>query len=240
MEAKTLGELGWNDRIETIANPIITRTTTARELVGKTYAVYQKVMASDVLELMDKTTRNAMRCMLKAGITGDRRWVETPDTEQVKEEETPETETPDWVKMYVYAEQEGVINTLLLGIKAMGVEAPVPTDMPIYLPNGYKRPEPASQQGAVSLVRTIHDEVDAGTLSLLRLVELDMALRNPLLDEEVLLSELSAARLLKFFGCLLQILSEQTGLDEGFMPCNPIDNKKTKHIRTVITKHLKI
>ena len=38
----------------------------------------------------------------------------------------------------------------------------------------------------------------------------------------------------------MQVLHEQTRLDEGFMPLPASDNKQTKHIRELLTNHLKI
>ncbi len=229
MEADALAKLGRSSRIETIPNPIITKTTTASHMVGQLLTVYRKVMASDMLALMDKPTRTALRLLLKAGITGDRRWLETIDLGQ-----------PDWQRLYLYAEYEGISETLFSGIKVLGADAPSPVAQPIYLPHGYQKPEPSPQQEVMPLMQTIQDETDSKQLSLLRLVELDTALRFQSLDEDVLMQELDAAGMKPLFACILQILKEQTGLDEGFMPCEPTDNSTTEEIRNTINNHLRI
>ena len=41
-------------------------------------------------------------------------------------------------------------------------------------------------------------------------------------------------------GRLLQIASEQTLLDEGFMPLPPVDDRQTQSLRKLINKHLAI
>jgi hypothetical protein len=232
IEQACLTRLGWNDRIELIRNPIITRTTSATELSQQLYAVYQKVLASDVLALMDDDTKQALRLLLKAGITGDIRWLSAPSAFS--------SLAPDWQKLYVYAEQEGVLPVVLRGIDVTGLQAPSPVPSPIYLPNGYQKPEPTYDETAMELVLKVKAECENGTRSVLRLCELDRALRVDRLDEEVLLLELKAAKLTGFFSAVLQILSEQTGLDEGFMPCLPVNNAVTGRIRTIITNHLKI
>lgn len=232
MEHNYLARLGWNDRLEIIKNPIITRTTTATDLVRSLYAVYQKVLASDVLALMDGATKQMLKMLLKAGITADQRWLSNLPA--------ADTLLPDWQKIYVYAEQEGVLPLIVRGIKATGLQAPTPSSIPIYLPNGYRKPEPAYDKTAMELLMVAKQEYDKKDLSLLRLAELDSALRDDRLDEEVLLQELKANKLTGFFSGILQILSEQTGLDEGFMPCMPANNQEAKRIRTIITNHLKI
>ena len=229
MEKQALAELGWNDRIETIANPLITQSTSQTEWGRALATVYQKVMASDVLELIDEESRRALQLLLKAGLTGDRRWLGDN-----------KVASPDWQRLYVYATQEGVGDLLTQGIKVMQLEAPQPVPSPIYLPNAYKRPEPSGILNIIQLVQLAKEETDTGRLSLLRLSELYQALRSPHLDEEVLLQELSLSRLKGFFASILQILVEQMALDEGFMPCKPQDNNETKRIITIIHNHLKI
>jgi hypothetical protein len=229
MESDALAQLGWNDRIETILNPIITKMTTPEELAQKTQKIYLKVMASDVLSLMDNGTKRSLQLILKAAITGDKRWLAGGNIG-----------TTDWQKLYVYAEQEGISTIVKRGIDILEIQAPQPVSQPIYLPNGYQKPEPCLDKSAMEMIRIIKDETDDRKLSLLRLVEMDSLLRNPQLDEEVLLTEVKAARLNGFFSSMLQVLHEQTGLDEGFMPCSPEDNKETEHIRTILANHLKI
>lgn len=228
-EADNLMQLAWNDRVETIVNPIITRTTDAAHLAAMICNIYNKVMASDVLTLMDDDTLEALRLLLKAGITGDERWLEKPFTL-----------SPDWQKLYVYAQYEGIAPVLNRGIEVLNLMVPEPLLSPIYLPNDYQQPAPSRHKEVLPLVRMIKEETEQGSLSVLRLVELDRLLRRTAPDEEVLLIELDGAKLRPFFASLLQILAEQTGLDEGFMPCQPLDNKVTQEIRTTITNHLKI
>ena len=229
IEAKNLNELEWNDRIETIKNPIITRSTTTEEMVRATLTVYEKVMHSDVLDLMDETDLNALHLFIKAGITGDKRWIRDG-----------QVGSPNWQRLYIFAKHEGIELILHRGIVSLGIEAPQPNITSIYLPNGFHKPQPSSDPSILPLIRRIKSEVDEENLSFLRLVELDEALRNTNLDEEVLMAEIQAAKLLPYFRSLLQVLSEQTLLDRGFMPCEPTDNQQTRKITVTLSKHLKI
>ena len=229
IEAKNLNELEWNDRIETIKNPIITRSTTTELMVRATLAVYEKVMHSDVLELMDETDLNALHLLIKAGITGDKRWIRGA-----------QIGSPNWQRLYIYAKYEGIELILRRGIVSLGIEPPQPNLTAIYLPNDFHKPQPSADHGILPLIRKIKKEVDDEQLSFLRLVELDEALRSAALDEEVLMAEIQGAKLLPFLQSLLQVLSEHTLLDRGYMPCEPTDNPLTRKIKVTLSKHLKI
>ena len=110
MEADAMTTLGYDKRIEVVPNPIITRTTTAERLKERYKSIYQRVMDSNILELMDQDTRIALRKLLKAGITQDERWVEPFDPTTV-----------NWHKLFIYADLEGVMPYVDRGMMAMRI-----------------------------------------------------------------------------------------------------------------------
>ena len=223
MEARRLND----PRIEVVRNPILTKTTTVDETARKLLRIYQKVMDSNVLELMDEETRTTMPVLLKAGICGDRRWVEEY-----------KIGTPNWRQLSIYAYYEQVNYLLERGAQVMGIDFPScsVTDTTSYLPKSYKRIVEMSDSTVLQLLHAIH----SGELTMLRLTELDAALRRDDLDEERLLKEVDADGYKQLFCSLLQILSEQTLLDEGYMPCMPVDNQETTRLRTELKKHLSV
>jgi hypothetical protein len=238
IEADTLRELGWNKRIEIIPNPLITSTTTNEQCLQRHQRVYQQVMDSNILELMDENTISALRILLKVGITGDERWAPSFAANEV-----------NWRQLLIYAQQEGILPLIEKGCYAKGVTIPdlIQTSAalaeqipPTYLPDRYQNPVILGGQSLVEKVRTLQQQVADETLSLLSLAELDKALRCDDVDEDILMQLLIAEKLDTFFASLLTVLSEQTGFDEGFMPCPPLDNRDTNHIRTVIKNHLQI
>ena len=215
-------------RIELVRNPVLTRTTTWDEAARKIRAIYQKVIDSDVLELMDADTRQTLKILLKAGICGDKRWVDGLTVGQT-----------DWRKLLIYAEYEGVAATVHKGIVKMGLSVPTVDVMhiPAYLPAGYQKP--VSLEGH-SLTDIVDQTTKGKPLTLSLLVDMHHALMNPELDEEMLMQELSKERLTAQFACMLQLLREHTLLDEGFMPCTPVDNRNTKQLNNILNKHLHI
>jgi len=233
-------------RIETVRNPIITHTTTPQQLASQTFAIYQKVMDSNVLELMDEPTRKCLSIVLKAAICGDARWVmngdssRAVDTKGVKGNDA--NSAVDWRKLFIYAEHEGITTLVQQGIGILRLTPPAinAKDIPTFLPDNYQQPSPMPSKPLLKLIETAHSEKEKGVVLILRMAEIHRALLRPDVDEAMLLSELESRKLLPFFASLLQLLSEQTLLDEGFMPCQPMDNSLTKQLRTLLNNHLRI
>lgn len=221
----------YNPRIEVVRNPIITRSTNPERLFQQMTVIYRKVMDSNVLPLMDSDTTKTLSLLLKVGICGDQRWV---DAKQIT--------NPDWRKLFIYAELEGVSDVLRKGIALMNLKVPDidAATIPTYLPADFKKPKPLGLCTFIDLIRQIEDEIANNQLSMLRLVEMHKALLRPDLDEEVLLKELEGEKLQSLLASLLQLLQETTMLDEGFMPCQPADDQLTERLRNLLKKHLQI
>lgn len=228
-EEKELHLLGWNHRVEVIRNPIVTRTVNIEQLLEAHSKVYQQVMDSNVLELMDEPTQAALKTLIKAGITGDERWVQPFDPAEV-----------NWRLLLIYAQHEGITDYVERGMLTMRLpDAPHPAANS-YLPPHYKVPETMAGKSVADIVRHIRLSSEKNQLSLLSIVELDQALRRDDVDDNLLMQQLKSERLDTFFAALLQVLNEQTGLDEGFMPCQPAKGQEVERIRDSIKKFLEI
>ena len=228
MEAAALDRLGWNPRIETVRNAVVTNTITPEAMALHTQEVYRKVMDSNTLELMTDDSKRMLRMLLKAGITGDRRWV-TEQASDVSEQQ--------WRYLLVYADHENVRTVVDSGARLLGISHPyIETDkIKSYLPTDYSKPKPEAHDVA-GLVSEIHSRKP----TLRHLVELDRALRKNTVQEDRVVDALDENHLLKYFRRLLCVMSEQTGLDEGFMPARPIDDQQTQAIRKQLQNHLRI
>lgn len=224
MEANTIDK----PRTEILRNPIITKTATFEETANRMVDIYRKVMDSDVLPLMDDDTITAMKLMLRAAIFGDRRWV----ADQTM------SATIDWRKLMIYTYYEQVDDYLRQGAQIMGLEVP-PYEVQAktaYLPDTYHR---LSNDIDCSVMKLL-ERIQKGEVTMLRLVQLCIALLQEDLDEEKLLQELDSGKFIPLFTSVLQILKEQFLLSEGFWPCMPADNHLTRHLRTQLTNHLKL
>ena len=214
-----------------IRNPLITKTTTVNEAADLLAAVYQKVIDSDVRQLMDEHTLDMLRTLLKAGITADSRWVAMRQLHQ----------DPDWRQLFIYARDEGVLDTLTRGIHTLRLNPP-PIDAAAicnYLPAGYLPPHEAQPLTIHDILRSADIDIRSRHLSLSRIVQLHSALFLTDVDDVQLLQSLAPPQR-QLLSRLLQIASEESLLDEGFMPAPPINDRGTHLIRTLINTHLSL
>jgi hypothetical protein len=238
MESSSFQKLGWNPRIEEIRNAVTTNTITPAEMALQTFAIYQKVMDSNTLEQMDENTLAAIRAIIKVGIMGDKRWIK------------PESFDPrliEWRKLLIFAEHENIVNYTDYGIRLLGLSAPLidTTKIAAYYPNGYKRPKPIRQlvgdyQGDQTdyLMRIMRQLLKSPTL--LGVIELTRELYRDNVNDDKLSEQLEEANLTKNAARLIQVLSETTLLDEGYMPISPLNDKTTEKLRNNLKNHLKI
>ena len=241
LERANFLKLGWNKRIEKIHNAVITNTISQAEMCSNTFAVYQKVMDSNTLEQMNQDSILALAAIIKAGITGDRRWLD--GTQSMMFDPT----NISWRQLLVYAEHENIRNYIDYGINILGFSTPLIDTKQIhaFFPDNYKKPLPVKEligdySGNESdyLMRIIR-QINKHPL-LLHLIELTRELYRNTVNDEQLIDLLEEKNLKSYAARLMQILQEQTLIDEGFMPLPPIDDKQTKHIRNLLTNHLKI
>ena len=240
LERSNFLKLNWNRRVEEIHNAVTTNTITQERMCSETFAVYQKVMDSNTLEQMDDVSLKALRTIIKAGIMGDRRWCKTLDSMNYPQD-------IDWRRLLIYAEHENIRNYVDYGIRVLGI--PVPTidteRISSYFPDTYTRPQPIKQiigdyQGdetsyLVKMIRQLNKQP-----ILLHLIELTRELYRDTVNDDLLKTALEEKNLTRYTESLMQVLSEETELDEGFMPLQPSDNKLTDHIRKLLTNHLRI
>ena len=228
MEEDALKELAWNPRIEVVKNAVITNSITPEAMAQQTKEVYRKVMDSNTLALMAPDTKRLLTMLLKAGITEDRRWVSG---------DIPTVDEQEWRRLLIYADQENVRTVVDKGTHVLGLRQPyIDTNrIKSYLPTDYKEPKVEAHE-----VTGIIGEMHRGPLTLRHFVTLDQVLRRNDIQDDRLCDTLDENRQLKYFRRLLQLLSELTDLDEGFMPAPPLDDRLTKTIRKHLTNHLRI
>ena len=108
-----------------------TNTITPEAMAAHTQDIYRKVMDSNTLALMSDDTKTMMSLLLKAGITGDKRWIS---------EALPTIDETEWRKLLVYADHENVRTVVDLGARVLGVHHPYieTSQIKSYLPTSYK------------------------------------------------------------------------------------------------------
>jgi hypothetical protein len=241
MEYDGLSKLSWNPRVELIRNAVTSNTITPEAMRRQTNAVYQKVMDSYTLPLLTADDVSLLALILKAGITGDKRWVAANVNALPGGTAPADSTMPDatgWRRLLLYADHENIRPVVDRGISVLQLDAPAIDTAAIsaYLPSNYTKPVPLTTADPVAVVQQTMNE----PLCLLRLVELDRTLRQPAVNDDSLADELSDQSMTRYFQRLLQLLAEQTLIDEGFMPLPPVDDRLTQQMRKQLTTHLKI
>lgn len=239
IEADNLNSLNWNPRVETIRDATVTHSITPEAMGRQTHEVYRKVMDSNTIALMDEDTCLAMTILLKAAITGDRRWVASllDSTPAGKALTSGSLLTESWRKLLIYAEHENFRDMIDQGAKTAHISMPQidTTHIKSYLPTAYHRPV-----RRVCSVEVLVREMERKSPTMLQLIQLEEMLRRDNIEEEALVASLTAERQLKFFRRILQLLHEQTLIEEGFLPCQPLNDKQTESLRELLTNHQRI
>ena len=240
LEKKNFLNLKWTRRVEVIHNAVITNTITPSEMCSQTFSIYQKVIDSNSLEQMDDITVNALSIIIKAGITGDRRWCRKIDA-------ISHPQDIDWRRLLIYASHENIRNYVDYGINILGLSTPnIDTNqIASYFPDNYTTPLPIKEvignyQGnetnyIVKMISQLHRQP-----LLLHMIELTRELMRDTINDDQLYEALEEKNLKGYAASLMQVLSEETELDEGYMPIQPVDNWQTNQIRKLLTNHLKI
>lgn len=240
LERSNFLKLGWNQRVEEIHNAVTTNTITKEKMCSETFSIYQKVMDSNTLEQLDDTSLKALGTIIKAGIMGDQRWCQSIDSIKYPKD-------IDWRRLLIYAEHENIRNYVDYGMTILGLSIPaIDTEkIAAYFPDDYTRPLPikdiiGNYQGdetayLLKMIRQINKQP-----LLLHLIEFTRELYRDTVNDDLLATALEEKKLQKYTESLMQVLHEETGLDEGYMPLPPVDNRQTAHIRKQLTNHLKI
>lgn len=244
MEAGYIKQSRRNDRVETVLNSLITAAISDREMAEQMIGIYNKVLDSDVYELMSIQARQTLRAIIKAGICGDARWLTADERTACSD-----LGTIEWHKIAVYARQENIYETIQKGTTALNLAMPSPLHeaSDCYTPPAEETIMPLtanlSDHGgmdAASAIEAARKRFKTGKLRLYNLIEISSMLRHGSLNEERLAEQLRQQKLLKFASRLMSILADTTGLDEGFMPLPPKPGRTTTKIENKITKRIKI
>ena len=242
MELECIRQLGWNNRCIIIRNALITNSITPHEMARQTFDVYQRIMDSNPLLIMNDNTLRFVKRLITIGITGDERWLTGEVVPMLG----------DWRQILCYAHQEQIMPTILRAVRILNLMPPDidATDIPYFLPDGYKE-APSIQQAIgnqfvsendrlIATFKFIKKLIASRQLSIKHLVELDIELRNHPCDEARLVDELQERGLLKLAGRIMQLMNQFTGLTEGFMPVPSLADRITNKYDELIQNHLTI
>ena len=244
MERQSLEKLGWNPRIETIRNTLITHSITPAEMTSQLMRVYRKVMDSDVYHIMSEHTQQTLMLLLKASSSKHPNWLHG--------EKIPELNREEWRQLFIYGRHEQLEHVIKQGIRAMGIKEPLidVSEVQAYFPADYQPVKTISEtignkfvsenKRLLATFKYLHRLHTAQQMGMAHLVELTREIREHDIDEEQLEEILQEEKLLPFAQRLMGVLGNLDLLEEGMMPIEAIDDKQTLKMETNITNRLKI
>ncbi len=247
MEEECIRRLGWNSRTVVVRNPLITNSITPEDAVRQLSMLYRRIMDSNTMALMTQDTLSTLRLAIKAGITRDIRWLRLPDHYSIAR-----LDGEAWRQMLCFAQQEQIASVVERGVRILQCDVPF-VDMKQsrpFFPDHYKPAKgieetigmsfASENQRLVESFRFLHHLVVHKQLSISHLCELDKELRDHGCNEEQLSDRLAEIHLLKTARRLMQVMQEETGFDEGFMPVPPLNDRIARNIKRQLKNHLKI
>lgn len=92
----------------------------------------------------------------------------------------------------------------------------------------------------VTVVKAAHERISHKKLTLSNVLELSSFLRTAIVQDDKIERYLREEELSEFAGRLMQVAADFTCLDVGFMPVTSINDRATRKIKRIITKHLEI
>ena len=244
MEHDSLEKLGWNPRIETIRNALITHSISPEEMSRQLLTVYRKVMDSDVIHVMNEKTREALFLLLKAAAAGSKQWMQGQEPSELSDDE--------WRQLFIYARHEQLENWLKRGISVLSIREPLidVSHVQSYYPATYSPVKTISEtignkfvsenERLLATFKYLHRLMTAHQLAMSHMIELEREIREHDIDEEMLMETLKENRLQSFAQRLMGVLAHFTHLEEGMMPVPAISDKQTEKLQTIITNRLKI
>jgi hypothetical protein len=254
-EHQRMKAMKWNSRLALVRNCTIDSRTPEWQMTSELEAFYQKVIDSNSFRLMTEEEKTAENRMLHEAIFQEQGVVGAE-----KHEEGKALPASSLRKIFIHANDEGILQEVETGARLMQQETGVPdwehlqrfprrikksaeplehekilaksplTKSTLSNLRQDEKPSDTENKLTVMLINIQH-ELKHKKLSRGHLTTFYRLLRFGEYDEDKLQRMLKQLKLQKFTARLMQILQETYFLEEGYMPIPPIDDKRTNNIR---------
>lgn len=254
-EYQRMKAMKWNSHLALVRNSTIDSRTPEWQMTSELEAFYQKVIDSNSFRLMTEEEKTAENRMLHEAIFQEQGVVGTE-----KHEEEKALPASSLRKIFIHANDEGILQEVETGARLMQQETGVPDWEHLQrFPRRIKKSaEPLEQEkilpkspltkSTLSNLRQDEKPSDTENKLTVMLINIQHELKHKKLsrghlttfyrllrfgeyDEDKLQRMLKQLKLQKFTARLMQILQETYYLEEGYMPIPPIDDKRTNNIR---------
>lgn len=245
----------WNTRIAVIEDPRLDGDTSTADAASAMVALYNKVSDSNPFMRMTPEDRTAESALLRAGLAQDAISAAiSPGTRML----LMQMSDASWRRILLHAADEQIADEVTRGALVMQLKR---KSIVIENTGRFEQvrrtdtrsladiPPLVKRRKAERLAGRCGDEAAAricimtvnvaqmmrrGTLCRRHLADLYTALRFGNCDENALRLMLRRLGAAKTAARLMQIMGETMGLEQGFMPLEPLDDRGTQHIRDIL------
>ncbi|OYP57771.1 hypothetical protein CIK99_05990 [Prevotella sp. P5-92] len=252
MEREAVERYKANKRVETIACSLFTSATTDEEMAQKTISIYQKVLDSNVTEIMDNETHDAITILCKTAITADTRWTSEEEAAIVRN-----LTTQQWRQIELYGFLTHTLKHIARGARILGTTMPEcnPETIAIYPP---KRQDNGTNDYVTLLTLTTDNtglhtptsiveafgkiirKIQKNKIGILDIVNLTDMLYKLKTDEDELRYLLDDRQMTKWARRLMALVTTSFKLPEGFLVVPTLYDRTTKKIFRQLSSQLKI
>lgn len=261
LEHDTFLSLKWNNRVALIKNPVLTSKVSFSEMASQMDALYQKVIDTFARLLLSDSSCRLIGELLVAGI--DDTLLRDHKRVGVIRSGLSQLDEAEWRKIYLYASDECVLETLRQGLARLQMDAP---DLPVDTIDRYPRHlhyttdslegdkllsrNPLTKSKLSDIIDTdekkerriivrllnLKYKMERNEAPLSHLADLYQSVRFVDADEDRLNEVARAMGVLEFAERLMAVLHHTFGLTEGFMPFRERADKASLAMVNHITK----
>lgn len=245
MEQRCIKRFTSNPRVEVVLNAVTTCKISEADMARSVYAIYNKVLDSNTLQLMDDDTRDILATLIKAGVTGDVRWVEGERQNAARSL----SDDTCWRQILLYAHHENIMDVVRHGMEVTGAMPSAVPDVaaiPCYMPKGFKQARAFTltmadvNEQVIYIIKALQKEASHNMISVNSLVQLQKLLYGHEINEEKLAETLSYHDIDRFAARLMAVMEDMTLLDEGYMILPPLRDRKAQRLQAKIENRLTI
>jgi len=248
----------WNSRIAIIPNPMLTDETDTDKTARSMLRLYNKVLDSNPFLRMTEADRMNENTLLRAGLSQGNM---LHDITKKARERLFAMDDKAWRRILLHSTDEGIADIIISGAIAMQLKKKsIVIENTERFENKQKDTGAANSSSALmkngrmsrikekfkgygteaelcTMMINIVYGLRNGTLCRRHIADMYTHIRFKYYNESVLRLMLKQVRMYKTAARLMQIMSETIGLENGFMPLEPLDDKRTDNIRKTLFKY---
>lgn len=262
LEESEMRRLSGLERVQLVANSVVTGSLSAGQMAEQMVSFYQKVIDSNTFRLMNDAEKQAETLLLRKSLERDEYSYHLTDDDVALLQHLTDD---DWRKIIIHATDEDILPLLRQGAEELRLDGiNTPTDSVKRFPRKLKKlrgelstvellaknhitktvvdnlrvdekPSPLEMEICVLLHNMQHLIATRQSLSRRHLVQIYTLLRFNDYDEDKLQRMLARLKTDRFAARLLAVLDDTFVMGEGFAPMTPLNDRGTDRLRHALS-----